>query len=208
MNDPSSRVTLKQLSALGAGVLLAAAPHCGGKSEGSDDDSGGQHRGGASGSAGYGGSYGGVGAGAYGGIGVGGSYGGSYGGSIGTGGVGTGAYGGAVGMGGCSSTTTLCFTPAEMVSCFPDAGVDGGDDGAAGEDGAGGVAGEGPVEISIPRPPDAGGVDAGVDAGDVPEYACPTPFPACAPPLPPFASVGPPTWTGVVCCYPVTTCGF
>jgi hypothetical protein len=208
MNEGSARETLKQLSALGAGMLLAATPHCGGKSEGSgDDDSGGRDRGGASGSAGYGGSYGGgVGAGAYGGA-YGGTYGGSYGGSVGTGGVGTGGYGGAVGIGGCSAVSTLCYSLAEISSCYPDAGVDGGDAGSPGE---GGFAGEanGSAEISIPRPPDAGGaIDAGVDgSGDVPTFPCPTPYPECVPPLPPSLTVGAPTWNGAMCCYPISTC--
>ena len=179
MNETPARDALKQLSALGAGVLLAATPHCGGKSESSPgDDSGGRDRGGASGSAGYGGSYGGVGAGAYGGVGAGGTYGGSYGGSVGTGGVGTGAYGGAVGIGGCSAVSTICYTLAEIDSCYPDAGVDGGDAGSSGEGGFSGEANE-PAEISIPRPPDAGGVvDAGVDgSADPPQNPCRTPYP-------------------------------
>jgi hypothetical protein len=207
MTEGSTRDTLKQLSALGAGVLLAATPHCGGKSEGSGDDSGGRDRGGASGSAGYGGSYGGVGAGAYGGA-YGGTYGGSYGGSVGTGGVGTGGYGGAVGIGGCSAVSTICYSPAEISGCYPDAGVDGGDAGSPGE---GGFAGEanGPAEISSP-PPDVGGaVDAGVDgSGDVPTFPCPTPYPECVPPLPPSVTVGAPTWNGAMCCYPILACAF
>jgi hypothetical protein len=42
---------IRGLSAIGAGILLAATPHCGGKSEGSADES--NDRGGAAGSAGY-----------------------------------------------------------------------------------------------------------------------------------------------------------
>ena len=198
MSERSQRIdTMRKFSALGAGVLIAAISHCGGKSESSSDDSGGSHRGGASGSAGYSGSYGGVGAGAYGG-------------NVGTGGVGPGAYGGAVGLGGAAPTctsSTLCYEPAELTGCFPnvDAGLDGavdGGPGAAGEGGAGGEASE-PPPISIPRPADAGPGGGSGGASEPPPYPCPMQFPHCVPSPGFIEAQWTPFWNGAACCYPI-----
>jgi hypothetical protein len=212
----------RSLSAIGAGVLLAATPHCGGKSEGVSDDSGGSanDRGGASGSAGTfdgpgmygGGGYGGVGSGGYSG-----SYGGSYGGAVGTGGtVGIGGSAGSCPMG----VITRCWEPAELMGCadIPDAGpdvivVDGGPDTGIGEGGAAGAAGEVPPEPAPPEPDSRIYIrEAGVGAVPQPPngFTCPSapPFPECvmssdsAPALP-YVSMG---WNGYACCYNFYSC--
>jgi hypothetical protein len=222
MTAPTTRNdALRSLSALGAGVLLAVTPHCGGKSEGASDDSddGGNDRGGASGSAGTydgpgmygGGGYGGVGAGGYGGVGVGG-YGGSYGGAPGTGGT-------------CAlSPIVHCWDPTELQGCaaVPDAGPDviiidggadtgtGGTDGT-GEGGAAGAAGEVPPESAAPEPDSRIYIrEAGVAIPPRPGFACPfeAPFPQCVvssepPPSYPHSL---PSWNGVECCYTFYPC--
>ena len=207
MKQPPSRIdTLRSISALGAGVLLAATPHCGGKSEGSGDDSNGgtQNDRGGSGNASNGGHVGVPVTGGYGGVGVTGGYGGSYGGT----------FGGAVGIGGtCGNFPSLCWTPEELRGCAQvvDAGadviiLDGGSDTGTGEGGAAGAAGEAPPEPELPRP----------GSGAVPPppegFACPyqPPFPQCVmstnPPPAVFFSVSPSGWNGTQCCYVFNLC--
>jgi len=213
MKERLSRAgAVRHISAIGAGVLLAATPHCGGKSEETSDDSA---RGGASGSAGTIDGYGGF-------VGLpAGGYGGSYGGSIGTGGTGVGGYGGIVGIpsggsAGCPSyVETRCFTPEELLGCLvvdggidsglPDTGIDSGlpDTGIGGTNGTGegGMAGEA-SEAEASNPPRTIIREAGIAP---PEILCPASerLPSCVASLVPpasglIATIG---WNGEACCY-------
>jgi hypothetical protein len=218
---------IRSVSAIGAGVLLASTPHCGGKSmdEHDSNDGGTSHaKGGASGSAGYGGSTG-----AYGGQGTG-AYGGDWG---GWGGTGTSGYGGSVGIGGSypetggySGTgvvgipncvpTSVCWAPLELRGCWPDAGVTvdaGPDTGIGGEGGAASEADEPPMRIGAAPNIDAG-TDAGSGAAEPPIFDCPVfpPFPQCVMPGPgssgvpshvSFSFIG---WNGTQCCYNFDPC--
>jgi hypothetical protein len=183
--------TVRTLSAIGAGVLLAATPHCGGQSEGSADDSNGgtENGGGGSGNAGsdQGGSSGYSGA-----PGTGGSSG--YSGAPGTGG--SAGYAGTIGTGGsyggsfpvpCSFS--LCLTPAQLATecSMPDGGIDAGADTGAG--GTGGL-GEGGF---------------GGEASDPPSVICPysPPYPCIGRPI--RGVVATSGWNGTQCCYAYET---
>jgi hypothetical protein len=214
MKHTTRNDALRGISAIGAGVLLAATPHCGGKSEGTANDANGgtqNDRGGASGSAGdYTGGYAGF-------VGVTGGYGGSYGGYGGSygGAVGT---GGTVGLGGTAGTCPLdgitrCWDPTELQGCAgsPDAGPDvivndGGPETGIGEGGAAGAPAEAQPEpdsriyireAAVPQPPNG--------------FVCPTSpaFPQCImstdppPPPIPYVTYG---WNGTECCYTFYSC--
>jgi hypothetical protein len=205
----AGRRSRNYLSALGAGVLLALATQCAGKSSSSSDDSGaaGDESGGASGNGGASGKGGTSGSdGAQGGTGAspsGGVSGVSSGGTAGTGKGGTGGDP-TGGSGGCIVTGQVqyCFTPAEFVNCETwDAGVEDTVDGGNAGDRIPGDAGG----MIPPPPPDAGSSDAGADdAGIPPTYRCPNgPFPSCLSVHAPPGTYLPLGWDGSKCCYTV-----